>query len=171
MANLKNLRAEELEKIISKRQKEIIEILEFVSAIIRERGRVTREEVGDWNIKMERELKQFANFSFYSFIGQSMMGGNTFKIWYHGADQAAVYYKTTLVLEVYYQSNPDECRVMTFDTTTDWLPELKKVMADKDKIVKELEEKEDQRRKKDKTEAEDKVKKDKLLKRAGELGL
>jgi len=174
MKHLESLAIKELKKRIKQREKEIKTIIEFVIIITRERGKITKIGEGHRNTPIARELRGFASFSFYFSMRETTMGGNIFKVWYHPQNPWNKDFDietNTPVFSVRYQINVNECKVDIFHSTTTWLSVLKKVIAEKDEIIKKMEEKEKKQRRncinQTLKESERKI----LLKRALELKL
>lgn len=108
-----------LEAKIAARIKLLSSIVDFVGKILREKGIVLERHIESCNTNMVEELKDFKNFSFWSDTGQTMFGGNTYKIWYmRGSDKV-------LVLYLDFQAGIEEAEIKTFDSKRDWLNALK----------------------------------------------
>lgn len=109
------------ERSLSVRVSERIEflktILPWIERLVSKHGRGLEYSQGSCHTHIVAELKDFAWFSFHTDTGQSMMGGNTFRVWYH---PGRLFDNSACVLEVHYQVMVEESRVRLFDTKTDW---------------------------------------------------
>jgi hypothetical protein len=111
-----------LEAKITARIKLLSDIVDLVDNILREKGRVLERHIGSSNTNLVEELKDFENFSFWSDTGQTMFGGNSYKIWYkRGTDKV-------LVLHLDFQAGIEEAEITTFDPKRDWLNALKRLI-------------------------------------------
>jgi len=118
-----------LEAKIVARIKLLSAIVNFVDELLRKKGKVLECHTESCNTNMVEELKDFENFSFWSDTGQTMFGGNTYKIWYmRGTDKV-------LVLYLDFQAGIEEAEIKTFDPKPDWLKALKCLIKNWKQVV------------------------------------
>jgi len=132
--NLDNLGVEELEEVVRDKRELVGQIVNFVEAFLLERGRITAKEVSSDHTRVERELRQFENFSFHWVTGMTMFGGDTIEIWYHDPDQGDA--EPELVFDVYYQTQPSyDVRIFT---EGEWQSKLNYLMEHQEEAVKSV---------------------------------
>ena len=100
-------------------------VTDFVRAVTNECGRLLRQKNGFGYVHTVRELHDFNNkFSFYVDTGQSMLGGNTVKVWYHPGSR---YEKgLTPVLNVWWPLELEEYKLTKLDLDPQWQQEMRK---------------------------------------------
>ena len=131
----------ELTERIRERKELLTRIIDFVDAIVLERGKMMHRTQGSSNIHTIRQLIGFGDFSFLVDRGQTMMGGNSVKVWYHPDDETTPGLDGPPVLHVYFQVprfNPDECKVKVFDTKIDWQSALNHTIEHQGEIAAQI---------------------------------
>ncbi len=71
---------EDLERQIRERKDTIKRYIQFIVDITLKKGVIVDERVGSSNIRIVRRLENFGGFTFLADIGQTMMGGEEYKI-------------------------------------------------------------------------------------------
>lgn len=143
-------------------------VIPWIDRLVAKQGKELSYHEGSCHTNIVAELKNFGGFSFKTDTGQSMMGGNSFQVWYHpGKDHDD---KSLLVLSLYCQVSVEESAVRVFDTTTEWQKALLQVRTREGFFVRQI--KEEQKRKSAQIQAENKkADQDRsLLERAKKLG-
>lgn len=107
---------------VRSRQKFIGVIIPWIEKLVSKHGEELSYSQGSCHTHIVAELKNFNGFSFKTDTGHSMMGGNSFKIWYHPGKKLDN--GGTLVLDLYFQVHVGESQVRSFDTSTKWVEKL-----------------------------------------------
>lgn len=103
-------------------------VVEFTELITKKHGKLLESgNNGSPNGRIARECCNFHNFSFRLEMGQSMMGGNVLKVWYH---PEGPYHKkkSALVLDAWWQFDTDNCDMLVFNPKEPWYGKLVAVM-------------------------------------------
>lgn len=164
-----NLSNADLSAKIDARLKWLNLVADFVKRIARQRGRLTfHEDTHDVYL-----LTDFAEFSFQADTGQSMMGGETFTIWYHPVLRYDNGQLERQVCVLHRQGGFQEINSsrVSLIGLEKWEQELKYVMTHEKEIVKQQEAQKAQRTaRREQEEKKDKERK-KLEELAKHLGL
>lgn len=100
-------------------------VINFAKLITNEHGKLVKCKVHFGYIHTIRERHNFEGFSFRLETGQSWMGGNEIKIWYHPGNRWEA--KLVPVLDAWWQLAIDQCRPTICDPDQQWRRELLKV--------------------------------------------
>lgn len=128
---------------IAWRKEFITRVVKFVSQLVLDRGYVAKREEGSSNIHSVQRLTNFAGFSFLCDWGQTMMGGNTVKVWYHPGEKMDEAPRSEpgieyLMLDVSDQGgsfNGKECTVNRFVDKHAWQSALGRLIKNKGQII------------------------------------
>jgi len=101
--------------------------IDFIRFSVDEQGTLVSRTISFSHTHTIRALHNFHNFSFLVDIGQTMLGGNEIKVWYHPGVQYEK--KLTPVLSVWWQSDIEKCRLDTFDPDQRWQGVLLKIIG------------------------------------------
>jgi hypothetical protein len=165
--NLELLSNSELKKLVEERQDAIVKIISFVDSVdfIHKHGLLLGRSESNFHCTIKRQINDFGGFDIYGVFGMTGMGGNIIEIRFKGFD----------ALKVYWQVSYDECRVDFFDESRDWLEIFINAMQNAEKILAEMEQKQEQKKLDEKNKRIESERKrnerDFLLKRAKDLGL
>lgn len=132
---------EQLVKKVRVRKEFLDKIINSITELVREYGRVTRREQGSSHTRVVMELRNFGNFTFETDLGQTMFGGNAVRVWHHpgksfreGGLDAAWDKEWKPVLDVYFQT---DYQVGAFDEETDWQKALIYVLKNQRRVARE----------------------------------
>lgn len=104
-------------------------VLPFVKSIATQYGEVQKTQASSYT-RITAKLT-LDDFSFLYDGGQTMFGGNTVKVWYHPETPDPF---RGPVLDLYWQTNIDQCEVSQFDETVVWRTALQRLMRNPKKI-------------------------------------
>lgn len=141
-----DLNTKRLARQIKARKDFLNKVVNSVTKLVREYGRVTKRDQGSSNTRVVSELRNFGNFTFETDLGQTMFGGNTIRVWYHpnksfrkdGLDSAWDK-EWQPVLNIYYQT---DYKVINFDEQREWQRALFRVLKNKERIATQVKKKE-----------------------------
>lgn len=126
-----------LRQKVELRKKFIESVISFVLIINRQRGRVIHYDQGSCNTHIERALEDFGGFSFVSSTGETMMGGNTVKVWKDKNIE-----QNRPVFSVGFEDYPESIEireVYNFFEEEKWQTDLVSVMRRKKQIIANIE--------------------------------
>lgn len=107
-------------------------VTDFAMMIARERGEMLKNSVHRFHTHSIHRLPDFGDFTFYTDLGHSEMGGNQVKIWYHPgrkyADYAKGGFEQNIALDISWGINVEEPTHMVFSDNPDWQREIPKVI-------------------------------------------
>jgi hypothetical protein len=130
-------REAELKQKIESRKMFIEKVIKFVLIITRQKGRVIHYNQGSSNTHIKRALENFGGFSFVASIGETMMGGNTVKVW-----QDKKVDEIPPVFWVRFEDYPESIEIWTVHKFLDeekWQSELLSVIRRKKQIISRIE--------------------------------
>lgn len=133
-----NVATEELEERVRARRTLVEKYIQFVDDITLERGKVVYEHVSNYYAHMIRQLEGLAGFSFLADTGQSEMGGDDYKVWYHPTQSSVDLKSATPVLSVTCHANLE---VLVFDESSVWQVAFDDFIARKEEIIGEIDRK------------------------------
>ena len=117
-------------------------VVSFAIAICKKRGQESRRPRDVLSTCVARELLEFGGFSFYVALGQSIVGGNSAKIYFHyPQQQGAEPRKLRLVLSLYWQFSIGDCGVKVFDEDLDWQQAIKRAIQHETTIANLIDDK------------------------------
>jgi hypothetical protein len=126
-----------LEKLalqVKERKEFLIAVLKHIEKVLREYGEIIKREEFSYHTKLKQEIEGVRGFSFYSYSGHTDCGGNDIKVWYDPSGKE----KGKCVLELYFQSGYDECKVKHFDPDSDWQQKLLDMAKNTEEVLAEL---------------------------------
>lgn len=158
---------DELEAKINKRKQELKIIIDFVKDVVPKRGKEIEWYHGSSHTKVKWEL-DFGGFLFFYSMGLGMGGGNKITIcdWDYPSPRGA-----HMCLSMYWQVDNDPVDVDFYDNSYPWQEKLKKVMRDKEEIIKSIDGKAEAEKQKQDTAQKETARRTKLLEKAEKLGL
>lgn len=130
-----SLSDEELAQKVDSRRQFLLRVIQWVEKALPNRGYLVKKEIGSSHTHTVYLLQDFGDFSFQSDAGQTMMGGNSVNVWYHPGFRDLDLGKTRSVLTLYYQTDPNDCEVSTYEIGTPWENPLIYVMEHEDEIA------------------------------------
>jgi len=167
--DLSQLSINQLEKVISKKNKWLNKIIDFLQEVVREHGKKVDYRQGSSHTYIKYELHNVRGFSFMTEGSFTMYGGDGVKIWYQSSPQVPK--QEVLHLEWW---NPKEIYVRVSIDEKKWVGAFKKLMKDKKKIFPTPDQKEKQK-KQDEKKVQDQrfehVRRAELLEKAQKMGL
>jgi|GEM_PF-1849354 len=122
------------ERVVA-RQKFLEDVVVFSNGIVSVHGKQLSYYQGSSHTNVERELKNFAGFSFYTHGSYTMYGGDEVKVWYHPETEQT---PIEPVLHVEYW-NIKECKLYVFDQTLNWQEALGKLVSASKAEVEKIE--------------------------------
>lgn len=101
-------------------------VIDFVRLIAGKSGKLLERTAGSGYVHTVHEIYNFENFSFIVDTNQSMIGGNSVKIWYH-PDKP---YEQELapVLNMWWQLEVNSAKVLVFESNRKWQNEILKAV-------------------------------------------
>lgn len=126
---------EELARKVDSRRQFLLRVVRWIEKAVPKRGRLLKREVGSSNTNSVYLLRDFGDFSLLYNTGQTMMGGNSVKVWYHPDSCEVDIEKTNPTLALYYQTDPNDCEVSFYDAKTSWEDLLTHVMEHENEIA------------------------------------
>ncbi len=125
-----------------KARKEFLKMAtEFSLTITRKLGEEVLYRQESCYTNIVRQLIGFAHFSFLTDTGQTMMGGDTVKIWYHPKSGEVDFKRSRPVLDIDWWAGVDEdCKINLFDEDRRWQTALRRVVKNAEKIEAKMRE-------------------------------
>jgi hypothetical protein len=96
MADLKDMDLDDLEKLVEREQTMYKFTVEFAEQVVIDFGRDLNFSVSDCYTTRVAQVDDFHGFTFYMHSGQSMFGGTDVKISYQGQEVVSIYYQSSI---------------------------------------------------------------------------
>ena len=167
--DLSQLPIEELEKQVSAKKAWLQEIIDFVTEVTVKHGKCLEYKEYTNHTRSKHELRDIQGFSFKTDGSYTMFGGENLHIWYRPPSWKRKPSEEVLELEWWNEIHVRKCVNEKL-----WVPALKRLMKNKEKVFptsKQKEQQEKQVEKKKQDERHEAVRRKELLEQAQKMGM
>lgn len=116
----------ELQGRINERKSLVATIVRFIANFVGKEGETLKHYKGDFHTHIVKEVNDFGGFRLRFSDGESQFGGTT----------VTLHYRSEIVFNYHSQGSEDDGRVEFFSDDKNWLPAFKRIMRDRDRLLK-----------------------------------